>query len=144
MEINSRGKYAVMAVCDLSRAGDERPVSLAEIADRLGISVSYLEQLFASLRRAGLVRSVRGPGGGYFLAKPATDIAIADVFDAVAVPRNANQDAPAGTGPLWSAVGAMTRDYLGRVSIEQVSSGHVPRADVFVIPIDREARMAAD
>jgi Rrf2 family iron-sulfur cluster assembly transcriptional regulator len=143
MEISSRGQYAVMAVCDLSRASDDRPVSLAEIADRLGISVSYLEQLFANLRRAGLVRSVRGPGGGYFLAKPAADVSIADVFDAVAVPRAVDQ-AAAGTGPLWAAVGGMTRDYLGRVSIEQVSSGHVPRADVIVIPVDREARMAAD
>lgn len=145
MEISSRGRYAVMAVCDLSQAASDRPVSLAEIAERLGISVSYLEQLFAQLRRSGLVRSVRGPGGGYFLSKRATEISVADVFDAVApAARGRAADAPVDTAPLWSALGNVTRSFLSRVSIQQVSAGDLPRADVIVVPRDREPRMAAD
>lgn len=145
MEISSRGRYAVMAVCDLAAASDDRPVSLAEIAERLGISVSYLEQLFARLRKNGLVRSVRGPGGGYFLPRPSSDITVAEIFDAVAVaPAAPADDAPAGTGALWGTLGALTRNFLARITIEQVSTGHLPRADVMVIPTERQQRMAGD
>ena len=69
MKLSTKGRYAVMAMVDLARHSSGRPVSLAEIAERQEISLSYLEQLFAKLRRGGLVNSVRGPGGGYLLAR---------------------------------------------------------------------------
>jgi len=69
MKLSTKGRYAVMAMADLARMGAEGPVTLSDIASRQEISLSYLEQLFAKLRRAGLVKSVRGPGGGYRLAR---------------------------------------------------------------------------
>ena len=75
MRLSTKGRYAVMAMADLARRETEpcRAVALADIADRQQISLSYLEQLFARLRRRGLVTSARGPGGGYRLARPAED-----------------------------------------------------------------------
>ena len=82
MQLTSKGRYAVMAMADLS-AQAARAVTIAEIAGRQGISAAYLEQLFARLRRAGLVEGVRGPGGGYRLARPAEEVSVADVIAAV-------------------------------------------------------------
>ena len=73
MQLSTRGRYAVMAMTELAGRQDARAVPLASIAERQQISRPYLEQLFARLRRRGLVRSVRGPGGGYVLARPAAD-----------------------------------------------------------------------
>src|SRR5438477_4533456 len=75
-----------MALVDLASQSDGRPVSLADIAQRQEISLSYLEQLFAKLRRGGLVRSVRGPGGGYRLSRPSAELRIADIILAVDEP----------------------------------------------------------
>ncbi|MCH7767532.1 MAG: Rrf2 family transcriptional regulator [Nitrospinae bacterium] len=83
MKFTSRGRYAVRAMIDLAYHTLEHPVSLATIAVRQGISQHYLEQLFVRLRRAELVRSVRGPGGGYFLAKEPIAISVRDIFLAV-------------------------------------------------------------
>ena len=83
MRLTTKGRYAVTAMLDLALNAREAPVSLADISERQGISLSYLEQLFAKLRRNGLVSSVRGPGGGYQLAHAATDIQIVQVIDAV-------------------------------------------------------------
>ena len=83
MKLSTKGRYAVMALCDLATHADRRPVALADIAERQEISLSYLEQLFAKLRRGGLVRSVRGPGGGYLLARPPAKLRISDVMAAV-------------------------------------------------------------
>jgi Rrf2 family transcriptional regulator, iron-sulfur cluster assembly transcription factor len=79
VKLSTRGRYAVMAMADLARYGDERlePVRLCEIAGRQELSLSYLEQLFAKLRRGGLVVAARGPGGGYRLARPAGETRIA-------------------------------------------------------------------
>src|SRR5437016_1130836 len=90
MRLSTKGRYAVMAVADLARQGD-RAVSLAEIAGRQQISLSYLEQLFARLRRAGVVRSVRGPGGGYRLARSAAETAVAEIVLAVDEPIRATR-----------------------------------------------------
>jgi Rrf2 family iron-sulfur cluster assembly transcriptional regulator len=73
VKLSTKGRYAVMALVDLASQTDGRPVALADIAERQEISLSYLEQLFAKLRRGGLVRSVRGPGGGYLLARSADE-----------------------------------------------------------------------
>lgn len=83
MRLTTKGRYAVTAILDLALHHEGGPVSLADIAKRQAISLSYLEQLFAAMRKAGLVRSIRGPGGGYHLNREATDIAVVDVIAAV-------------------------------------------------------------
>jgi Rrf2 family iron-sulfur cluster assembly transcriptional regulator len=91
MRLSTKGRYAVMAMTDLARHGADRAVSLAEIASRQEISLSYLEQLFARLRRGGLVKSARGPGGGYRLAKPAYETSVAEIVLAVDEPIRATR-----------------------------------------------------
>ncbi|MFT6029413.1 MAG: Rrf2 family iron-sulfur cluster assembly transcriptional regulator [Oleiphilaceae bacterium] len=83
MRLTTKGRYAVTAMLDLALHARKDPVSLADISIRQGISLSYLEQLFSKLRQNTLVKSIRGPGGGYLLNKSVTDISIADVIDAV-------------------------------------------------------------
>lgn len=83
MRLTTKGRYAVTAMLDLALNAREAPVSLADISERQGISLSYLEQLFAKLRRNELVSSVRGPGGGYQLAREAAEIQIVQVIAAV-------------------------------------------------------------
>ncbi|OYX31474.1 MAG: Rrf2 family transcriptional regulator [Caulobacterales bacterium 32-69-10] len=134
MRLSTKGRYAVMAMADLAAHGAERAVSLAEIAARQEISLDYLEQLFARLRRGGLVNSVRGPGGGYRLAKAAADTRVSEIVLAVDEPlratRCAGGDAPAKgcmasgeqclTHGLWEALGRQIESYLDGVSLADV------------------------
>ena len=134
MRLSTKGRYAVMAMTDLAAHGADRAVSLAEIATRQQISLPYLEQLFARLRRGGLVRSVRGPGGGYRLSKDATETRIAEIVLAVDEPiratRCAGGETPGkgcmATGEqclthgLWEALGETIEDYLASVSLDDV------------------------
>jgi Rrf2 family iron-sulfur cluster assembly transcriptional regulator len=133
MRLSTKGRYAVMAMADLARNGQDRAVSLAEIATRQEISLSYLEQLFARLRKGGLVRSVRGPGGGYRLAVSAADTAVADIVLAVDEPiratRCSGMGSPRGcmiggerciTHHLWEDLGQEIHRYLASVSLEDV------------------------
>lgn len=83
MRLTTKGRYAVTAVLDLAMHSAKKPVTLAAISERQEISLSYLEQLFAKLKQAGLVNSLRGPGGGYYLNKDREDIFIAEIIDAV-------------------------------------------------------------
>jgi len=83
MRLTAKGRYAVTAMLDLAVHEQDGPISLAEISERQGISLSYLEQLFAKLRRSSLVASVRGPGGGYLLNRDSSDIFIAQIVDSV-------------------------------------------------------------
>ena len=83
MRLTTKGRFAVTAMLDLALRGSKNPVTLAGISERQDISLSYLEQLFSRLRRHELVESVRGPGGGYFLARPLADINVADIIRAV-------------------------------------------------------------
>ena len=83
MRLTTKGRYAVTAMLDLALHALNDPVALADISVRQGISLSYLEQLFSKLRQNALVRSIRGPGGGYLLNKPVSEISIANVIDAV-------------------------------------------------------------
>jgi Rrf2 family iron-sulfur cluster assembly transcriptional regulator len=83
MKLTSKGRYAVTAMLDLALHSADGPVTLAGISERQGISLSYLEQLFTRLRKQGLVKSTRGPGGGYSLSRPAGEMAVADVVTAV-------------------------------------------------------------
>ncbi len=83
MRLATKGKYAITAMLDLALSEHKGPVTLADISASQGISISYVEQLFASLRGKQLVRGVRGPGGGYYLARPSDEISIADIVCAV-------------------------------------------------------------
>lgn len=138
MQLSTKGRYAVMAMTDLAKQTDEKAVSLADIASRQEISLSYLEQLFARLRRGGLVKSVRGPGGGYRLAKPAHETSVADIVLAVNEPlratRCAGQGSPKGcmlggerclTHNLWEQMGHQIHNYLAGVSLDDVVSGRL-------------------
>jgi Rrf2 family iron-sulfur cluster assembly transcriptional regulator len=138
MRLSTKGRYAVMAMADLARRGGDRAVTLAEIATRQDISLAYLEQLFARLRRSGLVKSVRGPGGGYQLARPAGELAVAEIVTAVDEPLEAVRCSsgakgcmPGGerclTHDLWDDLGRHIHDYLASVSLEDVISGRLAR-----------------
>jgi Rrf2 family iron-sulfur cluster assembly transcriptional regulator len=133
MRLSTKGRYAVMAMADLAAQGEARAVSLADIAARQQISLAYLEQLFAHLRRAGLVKSTRGPGGGYRLAKAAQDTRISQVVLAVDEPiratRCSGEDKAVGcmasgeqclTHGLWEALGNEIERYLDGVSLDDV------------------------
>ncbi len=86
MKLSAKGRYAVMALADLASIDRQGPVTLSEIAERQDISISYLEQLFAKLRKRGVVEGMRGPGGGYRLARAASETSIADIILAVDEP----------------------------------------------------------
>jgi Rrf2 family transcriptional regulator, iron-sulfur cluster assembly transcription factor len=133
VRLSTKGRYAVMAMADLAgNEGGTRPVSLAEIAKRQEISLSYLEQLFAKLRKGGLVRSVRGPGGGYRLSRPASELRIADIILAVDEPIAATRcktGSPLGctgtttrcvTHDLWEELGRQIQVFLSSVSLADV------------------------
>ena len=137
MRLSTKGRYAVMAMADLAKNGRtdgvQRAVSLAEIAARQEISLSYLEQLFARLRKSSLVRSVRGPGGGYRLAKSADETMVAEIVLAVDEPIRATRcighSSPKGcmmagerciTHNLWEDLGDEIHRYLAGVSLEDV------------------------
>ena len=138
MRLSTKGRYAVMAMADLARRENDaaRAVALADIAARQEISLSYLEQLFARLRRKGLVRSARGPGGGYRLAQPAEATFIADIVHAVDEPLRATRCTAPGKGcmmrgerclthDLWEDLGHRIEDYLASVSLADVVGGRL-------------------
>jgi Rrf2 family transcriptional regulator, iron-sulfur cluster assembly transcription factor len=131
MQLSTKGRYAVMAMTDLAGEESGGPVPLAVIAARQQISRPYLEQLFARLRRRGLVSSVRGPGGGYRLARPAAELSVADVVTAVDEPLRATRCMGSGRGcmkggarclthDLWEETGRRIQDYLASVTLADV------------------------
>jgi Rrf2 family iron-sulfur cluster assembly transcriptional regulator len=149
MNLSTKGRYAVMAMVDLARHSDGKPVALNEIARRQEISLSYLEQLFARLRRGGLVISARGPGGGYKLARPADETRIADIMTAVDEPLKATRceiGSPRGctghqgrciTHDLWEELGRQIQIFLSTVSLADVVNKRVlgtSRAVDFITP----------
>lgn len=133
MQLSTRGRSAVIALVDLAAreqlACASQPVSLAEIAGRQGISPAYLEQLFGRLRRAGLVVSVRGPGGGYCLARPAAQTSIATVVRAVdegsaqACCLEGHDIADGPTAALWQELCQRIHDFLDAVTLADVVNG---------------------
>ncbi|MBF0190271.1 MAG: Rrf2 family transcriptional regulator [Magnetococcales bacterium] len=138
MKLTTKGRYAVTAMLDLCCQETETPVALIDISKRQEISLSYLEQLFAKLRRRGLVRSVRGPGGGYLLVAAPATISIADIIRAVDEPIQAtscDENDPEGcrkstrciTHHLWERVGTHINSYLESIHlgslIEEIRSG---------------------
>lgn len=129
MRLTTKGRFAVTAMIDLALHGDQGPVTLAGISERQRISLSYLEQLFGKLRRNNLVGSVRGPGGGYHLARPMSEVSVADIILAVDEPIDATQckgkenchnDQRCMTHDLWTNLNTKIRDYLALVTLEQL------------------------
>ncbi len=126
MRLSTKGRYAVTAMMDLALHEDVGPVTLADISRCQGISLSYLEQLFAKLRRQGLVEGVRGPGGGYRLARPADAISIADIILAVdervdSTLCDGREDCQQGerclTHELWNNLSKRIFDYLDGLTL---------------------------
>lgn len=145
MKLNTRGRYAVMAMVDLAMQHGEShacsTICLQDIATRQDISLAYLEQLFSSLRKAGLVESVRGPGGGYKLSRIASDISIGEIVLAVdeslKVTRCGGKQAAASSGcmpnnskcathELWDTLGLHIQDFLASISVADVCAGNLP------------------
>jgi Rrf2 family iron-sulfur cluster assembly transcriptional regulator len=130
MRLTTKGRFAVTAMVDLAMRHGNGPVTLAEISQRQKISLSYLEQLFGKLRRRALVDSVRGPGGGYCLAKDMGQVAVADIILAVDEPIDSTQcggkenchgdDQKCITHDLWANLNAHIFDYLGAVTLKQL------------------------
>jgi Rrf2 family iron-sulfur cluster assembly transcriptional regulator len=142
MRLTTKGRFAVTAMLDLALRNGEGPVTLAGISDRQKISLSYLEQLFGRLRRHGLVESVRGPGGGYYIAKDLKDISTADIIRAVDEAVDATQcggegnchdDRPCLTHDLWMGLNARIFDYLGSVNLAQLVAGHQQSGEVQIL-----------
>ncbi len=129
MRLTTRGRYAVTAMLDLALHYESGPVALSEIADRQGISQSYLEQLFSSLRKRGLVDGMRGPGGGYRLLRSSELISVADVIDAVDETvdatrcggrRNCQGEQRCLTHDLWEDLSTQIRDFLDNISLNEL------------------------
>ena len=136
MKLTSKGRYAVTAMLDVALKEHAGPVPLAEISERQGISLSYLEQLFSKLRQKGLVSSVRGPGGGYKLGKSKSEISVSMIIDAV----NESVDARKCSGKdtchddgvqclthsLWEQLSMRISSFLDGITLEELmASDHV-------------------
>jgi len=129
MRLTTKGRFAVTAMLDLAMRNGNGPVTLAGISDRQKISLSYLEQLFGKLRRRALVESVRGPGGGYCLAKDTSAISVAEIIRAVDEPIDATQCGGLGnclddhrcmTHELWTGLNKHIYEYLEAVSLAEL------------------------
>jgi len=151
MRLTTKGRFAVTAMIDLAMQGGKEPVTLAEISERQKISLSYLEQLFGKLRRRELVSSVRGPGGGYQLAKKAEELSVADIIRAVDEPIDATQcggrencrdERKCLTHDLWASLNERIFEYLNSVTLAQmVTKAQAQDEDVKVMEIkDQRAR----
>jgi Rrf2 family iron-sulfur cluster assembly transcriptional regulator len=148
MKLTTQGRYAVTAMLDLALHYDQGAVTLADIAKRQGISLSYLEQLFAKLRRNGLVDSVRGPGGGYNLASDPAEISVADIVIAInenidarrcAGKANCDGDDRCLTHELWESLSDRISDFLSGISLADL----VSNSDVQAVAMRQHERMQA-
>lgn len=142
MRMSTKAQYAVRAMVNLNLYSDGSPVSLRDISLRESISLTYLEQLFVKLRRGEIVKSVRGPGGGYILARPAQEIQVDEIIDSVEeslVPVSC-MDAKQGcvcddqcvTHNVWHGLGERIRDFLSSITLEELTQeakGKQGRAD---------------
>ena len=129
MRLTTKGRFAVTAMLDLALHAQHGPVSLADISERQGISLSYLEQLFSKLRKNGLVDSTRGPGGGYRLSRDAHEVAVADVITAVDEKvettrcgglSNCQDDQQCLTHELWTDLSQQIHGFLKGISLGQL------------------------
>ena len=129
MRLTTKGRFAVTAMIDVALHSTGGPVTLAGVAERQHISLSYLEQLFGKLRRRGLVDSVRGPGGGYSLAREATKLSVAEIILAVDEPidatscggeENCQDDKRCMTHDLWTGLNKHIHTYLSEISLAEL------------------------
>jgi Rrf2 family transcriptional regulator, iron-sulfur cluster assembly transcription factor len=148
MKLTTKGRYAVTAMLDLALHADRGPVSLADISQRQGISLSYLEQLFARLRQAELVKSVRGPGGGYKLVGDTADVSVAQVVDAVSESLDATRCEGKGnchdgevclTHSIWEDLSTQIHQFLQAISLADL----VARNEIQVVRERQDKRLAA-
>jgi len=136
MRLTTKGRYAVTAMLDLALHDSKGPITLADISQRQGISLSYLEQLFSRLRKNGLVTSARGPGGGYRLSRDAKDIAVVQVITAVDEKIDARRcegkgncqgDKTCLTHELWCDLSEQIFTFLGGISLGDLVNNHAIR-----------------
>jgi Rrf2 family protein len=138
MRISAKADYAVRAAIELAAAGDQRPVRAEQVATAQGIPLNFLENILGELRHAGIVRSQRGPEGGFRLAKPPDQVTIADVIRAVegplatvrgGPPEDSSYPGSASELPrVWIAVRKSLRSVVENVTVADVANGHLPRA----------------
>lgn len=137
MMLTTKGRYAVTSLIDIASVGSLKPVSLLDISLRQNISIRYLEQIFLKLKNAGLVKSVKGPGGGYILCKTLEEISIKEIIDAaeekMEMTRCGNSiekacqknNARCSTHYLWSGLGNHINKYLRSISIKDVIENRI-------------------
>jgi len=139
MRLTTKGRFAVTAMLDLALNETDKPVTLADISDRQGISLSYLEQLFSRLRRGGLVKSVRGPGGGYRIAKKHGEISVSEIISAVdelidatqcGGRENCHDGHACMTHDLWSSLNVKILEYLSGVSLADLVTSQIEGTEV--------------
>ena len=152
MRLTTKGRFAVTAMIDVAMQSTKGPATLAGVSDRQKISLSYLEQLFGKLRRSGLVESVRGPGGGYRLARSPDTVSVADVIVAVDEPIDATQcagrencrdDRRCMTHELWSRLNTHILDYLQSVTLADLVAQQQQKADVVLLQDHRQPQAAS-
>jgi Rrf2 family iron-sulfur cluster assembly transcriptional regulator len=152
MRLTTKGRFAVTAMIDVALHGSDNPVTLAAVSERQKISLSYLEQLFGKLRRHGLVDSVRGPGGGYNLARPAVEVSVADIITAVDEPIDATQcggkenchdDRRCMTHELWAGLNAHILEFLRAVTLAELVRQNTPRQGDVAVLQDHRAHVKA-
>src|SRR5689334_15147150 len=149
MRLTTKGRFAVTAMIDIALHSTSGPVTLAGVADRQHISLSYLEQLFGKLRRRGLVESVRGPGGGYSLARDAAAVSVAEIILAVDEPidatmcggeENCHEDRRCMTHDLWAGLNKHIHAYLSQITLAQLLATAKARGARVVVHDHRERR----
>ncbi len=138
MKLSTKGRYAITAMLDLAlNASDNNRVTLADISEFQGISLSYLEQLFARLRQTNLVKGTRGPGGGYRLAKPANEITISEIIAAVDDKSSKNEklmkidERHRKTQQLWQALSSDINLFLSNITLGDLVSGKTQSSAIF-------------
>lgn len=153
MRLTTKGRFAVTAMIDLALRQGAGPVTLAGISERQRISLSYLEQLFGKLRRHHIVSSVRGPGGGYCLAKTMDSITVADIIVAVDEPldatscggkENCHDEQRCMTHELWSSLNDKMFEYLNSVSLADLVARQNQREHAEGVSVLRDGRRARD
>ncbi|MBI3897818.1 MAG: Rrf2 family transcriptional regulator [Gammaproteobacteria bacterium] len=151
MRMSTKAQSAVTATLSLALHYKDGPLNVADLSEEQGISVSYLEQLFAYLRRGGLVQGVRGPGGGYILTRPASDISLADIVEAVdgadeAAPRRSLGQDHSPTAEMWGDLSKVFHGFLKGITLEDVvrrSKGEDGAANAITATIN-DARSTTD
>jgi len=151
VKLTTKGRFAVTAMLDLALRHQHGPVTLAGIGARQSISLSYLEQLFGKLRRHALVESVRGPGGGYRLARPTEQVSVADIILAVDEPldatqcgglENCHEDKRCMTHNLWAALNEKLYAYLNSVTLQDLVTEQLAKNGNVTVVMDRRRAAA--